>query len=69
MIKAHQRGKHKIFIGMSPVVGKTYRMLEERHRLRSEGIDVVIGLLETHNRVETVGKEIAVFWVSLAKMA
>ena len=56
MIKAHRRGKHKIFIGMSPGVGKTYRMLEEGHRLRSEGIDVVIGLLETHNREETAKK-------------
>jgi two-component system, OmpR family, sensor histidine kinase KdpD len=51
-----QLGKHKIFIGMSPGVGKTYRMLEEGLRLRSEGIDVVIGLLETHNRVETLAK-------------
>lgn len=58
MIKAHRRGKHKIFIGMSPGVGKTYRMLEEGHRLRSEGIDVVIGLLETHNRAETIQKAI-----------
>ncbi|WP_434683980.1 universal stress protein [Pseudanabaena minima] len=58
MIKAHRRGKHKIFIGMSPGVGKTYRMLEEGHRLRSEGIDVVIGLLETHNREETAAKAI-----------
>jgi two-component system sensor histidine kinase KdpD len=56
MIKSHRRGKHKIFIGMSPGVGKTYRMLEEGHRLRSEGIDVVIGLLETHNRAETAAK-------------
>ncbi|MBL1175499.1 sensor histidine kinase KdpD [Pantanalinema sp. GBBB05] len=48
-----QRGKHKIFIGMAPGVGKTYRMLEEGYRLRQEGIDVVIGLLETHNRQET----------------
>ncbi|MBD2124726.1 sensor protein KdpD [Trichocoleus sp. FACHB-262] len=47
------RGKHKIFIGMAPGVGKTYRMLEEGHRLRQEGIDVVLGLLETHNRQET----------------
>jgi two-component system, OmpR family, sensor histidine kinase KdpD len=47
------RGKHKIFIGMAPGVGKTYRMLEEGYRLRQEGIDVVIGLLETHNRQET----------------
>ena len=52
-IRPAHRGKHKIFIGMAPGVGKTYRMLEEGHRLRQEGIDVVIGLLETHNRQET----------------
>ncbi|PMB51310.1 histidine kinase [Fischerella thermalis CCMEE 5201] len=48
-----RRGKHKIFIGMAPGVGKTYRMLEEGHALKEEGIDVVIGLLETHGRKET----------------
>ncbi|MBE9180335.1 sensor histidine kinase KdpD [Oculatella sp. LEGE 06141] len=52
-IRPAYRGKHKIFIGMAPGVGKTYRMLEEGHRLRQEGIDVVVGLLETHNRQET----------------
>jgi two-component system, OmpR family, sensor histidine kinase KdpD len=57
-MRTHRRGKHKIFIGMSPGVGKTYRMLEEGHRLRSEGIDVAIGLLETHNRIETADKAI-----------
>jgi two-component system, OmpR family, sensor histidine kinase KdpD len=51
-----RRGKHKIFIGMSPGVGKTYRMLEEGHRLRADGLDVVIGLLETHNRAETIAQ-------------
>lgn len=55
-IRVARRGKHKIFIGMSPGVGKTYRMLEEGHRLRQEGTDVVIGLLETHNREETARK-------------
>ncbi|MBD2088734.1 universal stress protein [Microcoleus sp. FACHB-1515] len=54
----YRRGKHKIFIGMSPGVGKTYRMLEEAHRLREEGVDVVIGLLETHNRADTAEKAI-----------
>jgi two-component system, OmpR family, sensor histidine kinase KdpD len=54
----NQSGKHKIFIGMSPGVGKTYKMLEEGHRLREEGVDVVVGLLETHNRAETVNKAI-----------
>ncbi len=48
-----RRGKHKIFIGMAPGVGKTYRMLEEARALKEEGIDVVIGLLETHGRKET----------------
>ena len=48
-----RRGKHKIYIGMAPGVGKTYRMLQEAHDLKEEGIDVVIGLLETHGRAET----------------
>ncbi len=54
--RSPRRGKHKIFIGMAPGVGKTFRMLEEGHRLKSEGIDVVIGLLETHGRKETAAK-------------
>ena len=45
-----RRGRHKIFIGMAPGVGKTYKMLEEGHSLRKQGTDVVIGLLETHGR-------------------
>lgn len=55
---ATRRGKHKIFIGMAPGVGKTFRMLDEANCLRQEGIDVVIGLLETHNRAETAQKAI-----------
>ncbi|MDZ8223091.1 universal stress protein [Nostoc sp. ChiVER01] len=51
-----RRGKHKIFIGMAPGVGKTYRMLEEGHALKYEGLDVVVGLLETHGRKDTVEK-------------
>jgi two-component system, OmpR family, sensor histidine kinase KdpD len=57
-MQMNHRGKHKIFIGMSPGVGKTYRMLEEGQRLLAAGIDVVIGLLETHNRAETAAKAI-----------
>lgn len=51
-----RRGKHKIFIGMAPGVGKTCKMVEEAHHLRHDGIDVVIGWLETHNRLETAAK-------------
>jgi two-component system sensor histidine kinase KdpD len=54
--KPHRRGKHKIFIGMAPGVGKTYRMLEEGHALKQDGVDVVVGLLETHGREETAHK-------------
>jgi two-component system, OmpR family, sensor histidine kinase KdpD len=50
---SQRRGKHRIYIGMSPGVGKTYRMLVEAKCLLAEGIDVVIGLLETHGREET----------------
>ncbi|MBV8883046.1 MAG: universal stress protein [Chroococcidiopsidaceae cyanobacterium CP_BM_RX_35] len=55
-IRPAQRGKHKIFIGMAPGVGKTCRMLEEAHLLKQHGIDVAIGLLETHGRKETAQK-------------
>ncbi|TAG93300.1 MAG: sensor histidine kinase KdpD [Oscillatoriales cyanobacterium] len=54
--RSRRRGKHKIFIGMAPGVGKTFKMLEEGHRLKLEGIDVVVGLLETHGRKETAAK-------------
>ncbi|MGV0023448.1 sensor histidine kinase KdpD [Phormidesmis priestleyi] len=57
-IRPARRGKHKIFIGMSPGVGKTYKMLEEGHRLKKEGVDIVVGLLETHKRQETANKAI-----------
>ena len=49
------RGRHKIFIGMAPGVGKTYRMLLEGKYALREGTDVMVGLLETHGRVETIG--------------
>jgi two-component system sensor histidine kinase KdpD len=48
-----RRGRHKVFIGMAPGVGKTCRMLQEGKEMLREGTDVVVGLLETHGRVET----------------
>lgn len=53
-----RRGKHKMYIGMAPGVGKTYRMLAEAHDLKEQGIDVVIGVLETHGRQETAEQAI-----------
>ena len=48
-----RRGKLKIFLGMAAGVGKTYSMLQEAHQLRANGIDVVVGYVETHGRSET----------------
>ncbi len=48
-----QHGKLKIFLGMSPGVGKTYAMLESAKQRKIEGIDVVIAYIETHGRAET----------------
>ena len=47
------RGKLKIFLGAAPGVGKTYEMLLSAQARRAEGIDVVLGLVETHGRRET----------------
>src|SRR6266545_3877651 len=47
------RGKLKIFFGATAGVGKTYAMLEAAREKRAEGVDVVIGYVETHGRVET----------------
>ncbi|MGA8031825.1 MAG: two-component system sensor histidine kinase KdpD [Casimicrobiaceae bacterium] len=47
------RGRLKVFFGASPGVGKTYAMLAEARRLREEGRDVVVGVVETHRREET----------------
>jgi len=63
-----RRGKHKIFIGMAPGVGKTYRMLEEGHALKAEGVDVVIGLVETHKRRETEEKAIGLETIPLKEL-
>lgn len=48
-----KRGVFKIYIGMSAGVGKTFRMLQEAHRLLQQEMDVRIGLVETHGRRET----------------
>src|SRR6201994_919103 len=47
------RGRLKIFLGAAPGVGKTYEMLLSAQARRREGIDVVIGVVETHGRAET----------------
>jgi two-component system, OmpR family, sensor histidine kinase KdpD len=47
------RGRLKIFLGYAAGVGKTYAMLEAAHQRRKQGVDVVVGTVETHGRAET----------------
>src|SRR6516225_7738753 len=52
--ETHQgRGQLKIFFGATAGVGKTYAMLEAAHARRKEGVDVVVGWVDTHGRAET----------------
>jgi two-component system, OmpR family, sensor histidine kinase KdpD len=49
----NHRGRLKIFLGAAPGVGKTYEMLLTARARQREGVDVVVGLVETHGRMET----------------
>jgi len=58
LLAAAQRGDNpggrlKIFVGAAPGVGKTYEMLETARARKAEGVDVIVGIVETHGRVET----------------
>jgi two-component system sensor histidine kinase KdpD len=53
LIRQQQRGRLKVYLGFAAGVGKTYEMLQEAHRLKRQGVDIVIGIVETHGRVET----------------
>ncbi len=48
-----EAGRLKIFVGAAPGVGKTYEMLQSAHARKKAGIDVVVGIVETHGRPET----------------
>ena len=52
-ITRERQGALKIFLGASPGVGKTYKMLEAAREARREGADIVIGIVESHGRLET----------------
>jgi two-component system sensor histidine kinase KdpD len=48
-----KKGRLKIFLGYAPGVGKTFAMLNDAHVLKKRGIDVVVGIVETHKRADT----------------
>src|ERR1700733_3000949 len=47
------RGRLKVFLGAAPGVGKTYEMLTDGMHRKRAGVDVVVGVVETHGRAET----------------
>ncbi len=49
-----KRGRLKVFFGMCPGVGKTFAMLADARRKVNEGVEVVVGIVETHGRAETL---------------
>ncbi|TCK75718.1 universal stress protein [Acidipila rosea] len=48
-----ERARLRVYLGAAPGVGKTYRMLEQAHALKAQGLDIVIGLVEPHGRMDT----------------
>lgn len=55
----------RVLLGAAPGVGKTYEMLEEGRRLRADGRDVVIGILETHGRAATAAQAVGLPAIAL----
>ncbi|MFI5181648.1 MAG: histidine kinase [Thermoanaerobaculia bacterium] len=56
LAREEKRGRLKVYLGQAAGVGKTYRMLDDAHAMRARGIDIVIGLIETHGRQETADR-------------
>jgi two-component system sensor histidine kinase KdpD len=56
LVQTRERGKLKLYIGSAAGTGKTFRMLTEAHQLRARGVDIVVGYVETHGRVETAAQ-------------
>jgi two-component system sensor histidine kinase KdpD len=52
-VKEEDRARLRVYIGAAPGVGKSYQMLEDAHELKRQGIDVVVGFVETHGRADT----------------
>lgn len=54
MAEERERAKLRVYIGAAAGVGKTFRMLQDAHQLKEQGVDIVIGAIETHGRAETI---------------
>ena len=56
LVRDKRRGTLKIYLGLAAGVGKTYRLLQEAHDLHQQGVDVLLGYVETHSRAGTVAQ-------------
>ncbi|MEZ4374392.1 MAG: universal stress protein [Polyangiaceae bacterium] len=54
LVRRSRQGRLKVFLGPAAGVGKTYRMLQEAQQLKKRGVDVVVGVVESHGRAETM---------------
>src|SRR5215471_5479554 len=54
--KDEGRARLRVYIGAAPGVGKSYRMLDDAHELKRQGLDVVIGFIEPHGRADTLAR-------------
>ena len=62
-VNRYQAGRLTVFLGAAPGVGKTYAMLARAKELFQQGTDVVVGIVETHGRIETLK-----FWKACLKL-
>ncbi len=53
MVQESERAKLRVYIGAAAGVGKTFQILEDAHALKKQGVDIVLGTVETHGRSET----------------
>ncbi len=56
LLERMKLGRLKVYLGYAAGVGKTYQMLCEAHQLRGRGVDIVLGLIETHGRFDTAAQ-------------
>jgi two-component system sensor histidine kinase KdpD len=52
-IRAEGRGELRVYLGAAPGVGKTFTMLQDARLLKEHGVDVVVGIIDTHKRPDT----------------
>jgi two-component system sensor histidine kinase KdpD len=67
-IRRMSRGRHRVYLGAAPGVGKTFTMLGDAHTALDEGIDIVSGIIDTHGRDETAELMNGLELIPLAQM-